>query len=160
VLLLNSAPRDSEAFTAFWNEVEPRLRRAFVAAFGTDRGREATQEALTWAWANWNQVRVMTNPAGYLWRVGRSRSRPRRREPLLLPEPAADDPMIEPSLVPALRSLSAHQRAAVLLVHGYEWQLREVADLFGVSVSTVQTHVTRAMTKLRAALEVERDAVD
>jgi RNA polymerase sigma-70 factor (ECF subfamily) len=156
---VNGVPSDTEAFTAFWGEVEPRLRRAFVAAFGTDRGREATQEALAWAWEHWDRVTTMTNPAGYLWRVGRSRSRP-RREPVLLPEPPADDPMIEPALVPALRSLTAHQRAAVLLVHGYGWQLRDVADLFGVGVSTVQTHVTRAMAKLRAALEVERDAVD
>jgi DNA-directed RNA polymerase specialized sigma24 family protein len=153
-------PRDTDAFTRFWGEVEPRLRRAFVAAFGTDRGREATQEALAWAWEHWDRVTTMTNPAGYLWRVGGSRSRPRRREPVLLPEPPPDDPVIEPALMPALCSLTAQQRAAVLLVHGYGWQLREVADLFGVGVSTVQTHVTRAMAKLRAALEVDRDAVD
>ena len=155
---MNDVPRDAEAFTAFWAEVEPRLRRAFVAAYGTDRGRDATQEALAWAWEHWDRMATMTNPAGYLWRVGRSRTRPRRREPVLLPVPAPDDPMVEPALVPALHALTPHQRAAVLLVHGHGWQLREVAQLFGVRVSTVQSHVERAMTKLRSALEVETDA--
>jgi RNA polymerase sigma factor (sigma-70 family) len=149
---------DTEAFSVFWHDVEPSLRRAFVAAFGVERGREATQESLAWAWEHWDRVTTMTNPAGYLWRVGRSRSRPRRAAPVLLPETRLDDPLIEPGLVPALRALSPHQRAAVLLVHGYGWQLHEVAQLFGVKVSTVQSHVGRAMTKLRAALEVERDA--
>ena len=67
--------------------------------------------------------------------------------------------LVEPGLVPALRALTPHQRAAVVLVHGHGWQLNEVAALFGVRVSTVQTHVERAMTKLRAALEVDRGAV-
>jgi DNA-directed RNA polymerase specialized sigma24 family protein len=156
--MVNGVPSNAEAFTVFWGEVEPSLRRAFVAAFGVERGREATQEALAWAWEHWELVVTMANPAGYLWRVGRSRSRPRRKTPVLLPEPPLGDPLIEPALVPALRALSPHQRAAVVLVHGHDWQLQEVAELFGVTVSTVQSHVSRAMAKLRAALEVERDA--
>jgi RNA polymerase sigma factor (sigma-70 family) len=156
--IVNDVPSDAEAFTAFWVDVEPSLRRAFVAAFGVERGREATQEALAWAWEHWDRVAMMTNPAGYLWRVGRSRSRPRRATPVVLPEAAPSDPSIEPALVPALRALSPHQRAAVILVHGHGWQFREVAQLFGVTVSTVQSHVDRAMVKLRVALGVERDA--
>jgi DNA-directed RNA polymerase specialized sigma24 family protein len=155
---VNRVARDGAGFSAFWSEVEPRLRRAFVAAFGTERGRDATAEAMAWAWEHWDRVQTMTNPAGYLWRVGRSRARPSRRAPLLLAEPPADDPLIEPALLPALRALTAHQRAAVLLVHGYGWQLKEVAELFGVKVTTAQNHVERAMTKLRAALEVQTDA--
>jgi RNA polymerase sigma factor (sigma-70 family) len=142
---------EAEAFT--------RLRRAFVAAYGTERGRDATAEALAWAWEHWDRVATMQNPAGYLWRVGQSRSRPRRREPVVLPEPPANDALVEPALLPALRALTAHQRAAVLLVHGYGWQLKEVAELMGVRVTTVQNHVERAMAKLRTALAVE-DSLD
>ena len=101
----------------------------------------------------------MQNPAGYLWRVGRSRSRWPRKVPFLLPEPSAGDPVVEPGLVPALQSLTSRQRTAVLLVHGYGWQLREVAELLGLKVTTVQNHVDRGMTKLRLALgEVDSDA--
>ena len=146
---------DAEAFARFVGDTEPRLRRAFVAAYGTERGRDATAEALAWAWEHWDRVQTMRNPAGYLWRVGQSRSRPRRKEPVVLPEPPADDALVEPALMPALRALTAHQRAAVLLVHGYGWQLHEVAELMSVRVTTVQNHVERAMAKLRAALAVE-----
>jgi RNA polymerase sigma-70 factor (ECF subfamily) len=147
--------RDAEAFARFVGDVEPRLRRAFVAAYGTERGRDATAEALGWAWEHWDRVERMQNPAGYLWRVGQTRSRPRRKEPVVLPEPSPDDALVEPALVPALQALTEHQRAAVLLVHGYGWQLKEVAELMDVKVTTVQNHLERAMTKLRAALAVE-----
>lgn len=151
--------RDPEAFAELVREVEPRLRRGFIAAFGVHRGHDATAEALAWAWEHWDRVVGMENPAGYLWRVGRSRSRSARKAPFLLPEPAAGDPMIEPGLVPALRSLTLRQRTTVLLVHGYGWQLKEVAELLGLKVTTVQNHVDRAMTKLRAAIgEVDSDA--
>ena len=63
-----------------------------------------------------------------------------------------------PGLFDAVVSLSEAQRVAVVLVHGFEWTLREVAELTGVTVSTVQTHVDRALAKLRAALEVADDA--
>jgi len=61
-------------------------------------------------------------------------------------------------LQPALGSLSEAQRVSVVLVHGYGWTLREVAVLLGITVSTVQTHVERALAKLRKALEVVDDA--
>lgn len=151
--------RDSEAFTAFVREVEPKLRRGFVAAFGAQRGHDATAESLAWAWEHWERIEGMQNPAGYLWRVGRSRSRGSRKIPFLMSEPSGSDPVIEPRLVPALRSLTVRQRTAVLLVHGYGWQLREVAELLGLGVSTVQNHVDRGMAKLRLAIgEVDSDA--
>jgi RNA polymerase sigma factor (sigma-70 family) len=65
--------------------------------------------------------------------------------------------MVEPGLQDAMAELSESQRIAVVLVHGYAWTLREVAELIDVSVSTVQTHVDRALAKLRAALEVVED---
>ena len=51
----------------------------------------------------------------------------------------------------------AVQRVAVVLAHGYGWTHREVAELLGISTSSVQKHVERAMAKLQAALEVTVD---
>jgi hypothetical protein len=42
----NLIPDDEAGFGDFVALAEPRLRRAFVAAFGPDRGVEATAEAL------------------------------------------------------------------------------------------------------------------
>ena len=66
---------DDDEFATFMLDAEPRLRRALVAAFGSQRGREATAESLAWGWEHWTRVRAMHNPVGYLYRVGRSRTR-------------------------------------------------------------------------------------
>jgi predicted RNA polymerase sigma factor len=67
----------SETFTEFFREAEPRLRRALAAAAGIEAGREATAEALAYGWEHWDRVGSMENPAGYLYRVGRSKARKR-----------------------------------------------------------------------------------
>jgi len=101
----------------------------------------------------------MDNPLGYLYRVGQTRTRPRKAAALPGWEAARTrDPVFEPGLVDAVAGLSEPQRVAAVLVHGYEWTLREVAELMGVTISTVQTHLDRALAKLREALEVVDDA--
>ncbi len=144
-------------FEAFVAEVEPRLRRAFLAAYGAERGREATAEALAWAWEHWHRVRGMRNAAGYLYRVGQSRTRPRRRALMELPAPAGE-PWVEPALPAALLTLSEGQRTAVVLVHGFGWTLQEVADLTGVRKTTVQNHLERGLARLRVSMEANDHA--
>jgi DNA-directed RNA polymerase specialized sigma24 family protein len=149
-----------ESFETFVHTAAPRLQRAFVAAYGSERGHEAAAEALGYAWEHWKRIATMDNPLGYLFRVGQSRTRPRKRLPLArmwTPAGASVDALVEPGLQDAMAELSESQRIAVVLVHGYAWTLREVAELIDVSVSTVQTHVDRALVKLRAALEVVED---
>ncbi len=74
----------------------------------------------------------------------------------MFPSPSdAGLPWIEPAVPVALAALSEQQRVSVVLAHGYGWTHREVADLLNISTSTVQNHVERAMSKLRAALEVD-----
>lgn len=65
-----------ERFTSFCTEVEPRLRRALVAAYGPDLGSDAAADAFAWAWEHFDRVDDMANPAGYLWRVGQTSSAP------------------------------------------------------------------------------------
>ena len=144
-------------FERFVAEVEPRLRRAFIAAYGSERGREATAEALACAWERWATVRGMQNAPGYLYRVGQSRTRPRRRAAMELPTPVGE-PWVEPALPGALLALSERQRTAVVLVHGFGWTLREVAQLTGVKPTTVQNHLERGLARLRAALEANEHA--
>ncbi|MGI8756581.1 MAG: RNA polymerase sigma factor [Acidimicrobiales bacterium] len=147
---------ERERFTGFVREVEPRLRRALTALRGPEGGREATAEALAWAWENWSKVQAMENPAGYLYRVGSSRSRPRDvRVPAAHHEPVAVG--FEPNLAPALARLPKRQRDAVVLVHGCGWTYQEVADALAISKSSVGTHVRRALTRLRSELGADTD---
>ena len=142
----------ADAFESFVMDVEPRLRRALIAVYGRERGHEATAEALAWAWEHWRRCRSLDNPVGYLFRVGQSRSR-RRKEGSLPWTDTGSTPWIEPNLATALAGLTPNQRVSVVLVHGFEWQLREVADLLSITTSTVQSHLERGLTKLRYALE-------
>ena len=139
-------------FTEFVLEHEPRLRRAFVAAYGSHRGREATAEALAFAWEYWDRLSTVENVNGYLFRVGQSRTRSRRRE-LRFDLEQPREPTYEPGLLPALKSLTARQRTAVVLIHGFGWTLREVAELTGTKVTTTQNHLERGLAKLRRHLE-------
>ncbi len=142
-------------FEAFFAEAEPRLRRALVARYGHERGREATADALAWGFEHWDRVQPMDNPSGYLFRVGCSKARRRRSRVLFEPPTSGGDPETEPSLTAAMAHLSANQRTAVVLVKGYGWELHEVAELTGTSISTVNTHVRRGLAKLRTELGVE-----
>ena len=99
------------AFTAFAHEVEPRLRYALVAACGTQRGVDATVDALEWAWEHWDKVEHAGNPAGYLYRVARRRAMrdPSRTLPLQREPVSGDDkPWVEPGLNRGSRS-AQHQ---------------------------------------------------
>src|SRR5580704_15740767 len=125
-----------EQFTRFFVEVEPKLRRALVARYGQERGREATAEAFAWAWEHWSTVESATNQIGYLYRVGQSRTRVRRRR-TVFEIPIGEDPFVEPALAAAVERLPERQRVVTLLVHGAGWTQSEVAELLGIAKSTV-----------------------
>ncbi len=133
---------------------EPRIQRALSAGYGPEIGREATLEAFEYGWEHWNRIQDMSNPAGYLYRVGsRCATRLRRnRESMLLTAevPSEWDPWVEPGLDGALDQLTSAQRTVVVLIHGFGWTYQEVSELLGVRRSTVQRHADRALSKLRS----------
>jgi RNA polymerase sigma-70 factor (ECF subfamily) len=144
----------TETFTEFVASYEVRLRQSLVAACGGEVGRDAAAEALEYAWANWDRVRGMENPVGYLYKVGRSRARRelRRRRPVFDPVVTSRIPDVEPKLPGALAELSQRQRTVVLLVHGYGWTQVEVSELLGISRSSVRSHLERGMASLRGSI--------
>ena len=167
------AEDDGSAFAALVAEVEPRLRRALVAAYGPEAGREATADALAWAWEHFDRVAAMERPAGYLWRVGQTSVRRQRRHERF-EVAGADDVRGEwrpgtgtvggasaawdEELLASLRALSVHQRVAVVLVHAYGYPLQEAADVLGCRVSTLRNHLARGLRRVRADLEPGRTA--
>lgn len=150
-------------FSSFCIAVEPRLRRALVAAYGPDLGSEAAADALSWAWENFERVETMDNPAGYLWRVGQTSVRgTTRHRSWMSSEPSfsttSTDADFKPALVGAMSALPPRQRAAVLLVHGYGYSLSEAADQMGCRIRTLRHHLDRGLVKLRHSLGVTDDA--
>lgn len=143
--------------------VEPGLRRALVAAFGVHAGRDAAASALAWAWEHFGRVETMSNPGGYLYRVGQTSARKElRHRAWALPDSiAAPDSRfeIEPQLVASLARLTPRQRAAVLLVHGHGLSLAAAAEAMGCRIRTLRNHLDRGMKKLRADLGVDSDEI-
>jgi len=147
-----------EAYTAFARDVEPKLRYALDAACGPDRGLDATEDALVYAWEHWEKIQTASNAAGLLYRIGRRRaSRMRRPLPLFGETPVDSTDPPEPGLAPALGHLSRQQRTAVVLIDGFGYTHQEVADLIGVGRSTVQKHHERGLEKLRREMGVNVD---
>lgn len=144
-------------FSAFVSAHEPMLLQALVATYGAVDGREATADALSWAWEHWDRLLDVENKRGYLYRVGQSATRrfSARALPSTLTVPDAHHlPDIDPGLLPALNRLSEQQRTIVVLVHAFGWTQTEVSRLLEVTPSTVREHLRRAMERLRQALEV------
>ena len=149
---------DVEPFEAFFRRVEPRLRVALSATLGSDAGRVAAADALSHAWERWERVSTMDNPVGYLYVLGRDQGRRQlrgRRRVVLTPVDTERTPWVEPELPTALGSLPEQQRVVVMLLHCFDWTMAEVAELLGVSKSTVQTHADRGMVRLRARMGVK-----
>lgn len=156
---MSAFPEDD--YEAFFAVAEPRLRVSLVGAFGPDLGREAAAHALAWGWRNWERLRTMANPIGYLYRVGRSEAlrevRLQSRHFLDAIDSGVGLPDYEPMLSEFMAQLSEHQRVAVWMVHGLGHSHGDVAEVLECSKPTVATHVRRALRKLRRSLQVEAD---
>lgn len=149
------------AFDGFARSTGERVRRALVATYGVEIGTEAASDAMAVAWERWDQVAVMDNPAGWLFRVGQSKARPhlrwtRRRGAF----PAADRSVLGTDgavvdLLRALRHVSQSQRVAVVLVKCHGHTYAEAAEVMGVTEAAVTNHVHRGLARLKAYLEGE-----
>ena len=152
--MLNESLVDS--FTAWAEHVEPRLRHALTASFGSQVGKDAAADALAHAWVHWDVVSVTENRLGYVYGVARNMARRRaRRRPVFVPVATARIPDVEPRLPIAIAALPERQRVVIILVYGYEWTLSEVAELLGTTKSTVQNHAERGLARLRKSLGVQ-----
>jgi DNA-directed RNA polymerase specialized sigma24 family protein len=149
--------QDEKSFEEFVGDARHRLSFALAAAYGPEVGAEATSEALAYAWENWDRLQGMQNPIGYLYRVGQSRAKRFfwKRPPVAPDLPAHSDPWVEPGLPAALGRLTRRQRIAVVLVEGFGWTQLEVAELLGLSRSSVQKHLSRGLAHLRSELKVD-----
>ena len=153
-----NAGDDQAAFERFVAEAGPRLGRALAALYGFEDGRDATAEALAYAWENWHRLQHISNLPGYLFRVGQTRGRRRRPPPAALFDIGeGGEYSFEPGLPRALAALTQRQRLAVVLVHGYGYTLREVAELTAIRPTTVQNHLSRGLSRLRTLLGVDDD---
>ncbi|MFC4013916.1 SigE family RNA polymerase sigma factor [Nonomuraea purpurea] len=121
------------------------------------------QNALTKTYLAWNRIEDRRALDGYVRRamVNINISQWRRRKleeypSAELPEPPNDGPArdgdVHELLEQALESLPERMRAAIVLRYYEDMTEPEIARTLGVSVGTVKSTVSRAMSKLRDAL--------
>ncbi|MHB8246608.1 MAG: RNA polymerase sigma factor [Acidimicrobiales bacterium] len=141
------------AFRGFVSEVEPLLRQALVAMYGSARGREATADTLNWAWEHQYPLEGVSpgEAVDRLFRVALRRSR------LLESTPAFDNPPRHlpwsgPELGLVLGLLPMRERTALLLVHGAGWSVAQVAELLHAPPGRVSRQAERALGRARRAV--------
>jgi RNA polymerase sigma-70 factor (sigma-E family) len=154
-----SVEDDFQAFmVARWPAL---LRTAYLLTGNRDDAEDLVQAALARAFSRWSRVCRADDPAAYVWRIMINVNVDRLRRLKLrewltsrLPDrPTADrsDELVaRRALLDALDRLPARQRAVVVLRYVEDRSEGEVAELLGIGVGTVRSHVARALARLRS----------
>ena len=117
----------------------------FLVTSDRNEAEEIAQDAFLAVWERWDRVHALENPAGYLTRTAMNlfRRRYRRAEVLrrILPLAQSSDEAGPADsrlmLSDALRTLSPHQRAALLLTELLGYSSVEAAEILRVKPSTI-----------------------
>ncbi|MEZ5225413.1 MAG: sigma factor-like helix-turn-helix DNA-binding protein [Acidimicrobiales bacterium] len=125
-----------------------------------DLGREAADEAFARAYERWDTVDTMSNPAGWVYRVGlnwgRRRIWRRNKERQLLSTIDLDDQhdaYVDEDLAKALAALPIKFRSVVVLRHLLGYSERDTAEALGISPGTAKSRMSRGLERLRTHLE-------
>ncbi|MET7808250.1 SigE family RNA polymerase sigma factor [Micromonospora chersina] len=153
--------RGDAEFVEFATAASARLvHAAFLMTGNHHQAEDAAQTALVRTYASWSRIRngdaygyarsVLVNHLVDTWR------RPIREYPTEdLPEQrggdVADEVATRRWLLTILGTLTARERAVVVLRHYFDLPEAQVARELDVSVGTVKSTASRALEKLRAA---------
>jgi RNA polymerase sigma factor (sigma-70 family) len=163
--------RDQVEFTLWLRENQKAfLKAAKVICFDTQNAEDVLQEALADVYKRWSKIRAHENPEGYLMRVMVSKHADMRRKWLRkqqeletswdLAENIRDiadqtDDVTQRLLVQAaLKSLSAIQRAVLVLIYDHGLVLREVAETLQIPMGTAASHLARGKAAVAAYIEL------
>lgn len=163
--------QDQVEFTLWLREKQSVfLRAARVICFDTQNAEDVLQEALADVYKRWSKIREHENPDAYLMRVMVSKHADMRRKWLRkqqeketsweLAENIRDiadqtDDVTQRLLVQAaLKTLSAAQRAVLVLIYEHGMVLREVAEVLQIPIGTAASHLARGKASVAAYIEL------
>jgi RNA polymerase sigma-70 factor (sigma-E family) len=148
-------------FDRFVSARSPALYRTATLLCGGDSAAaaDAVQDTMVDLWRRWPRVQAMERADGYAYRILVTQVlRGRRREMRLVvthevPEqPAADATTVavdRHDLWSVVRRLPPMQRAVVVLRFYEDMTEAQVAHVLDISVGTVKSHTSRALTAMR-----------
>ena len=163
--------RNEVEFTIWLRENQRSfLKAAKVICFDTQNAEDVLQEALADVYKRWKKIREHENPEAYLMRVMVSKHADMRRKWLRrqqeketswdLAENIRDlvdqtDDVTQRLLVQAaLKSLTAAQRAVLVLIYEHGMVLREVAEVLQIPMGTAASHLARGKAAVAAYVEL------
>lgn len=163
--------QDQVEFTLWLRENQKAfLKAAKVICFDTQNAEDVLQEALADVYKRWSKIREHENPEAYLMRVMVSKHADMRRKWLRkqqeletswdLAENIRDiadqtEDVTQRLLVQAaLKSLSAVQRAVLVLIYEHGMVLREVAEVLQIPMGTAASHLARGKAAVAAYVEL------
>ncbi len=153
------------SFDAFYRQASDPCYRAVVAALGNaEAASEALDEAMVRACERWHQLSSHPNPEAWVVRtavnVYRSWWRKWKRSLRLTQNrdrPAGAAEPFDETLMAALCQLPRRQREVVALRVLLDLDTETTATQLGIAPGTVTTHLHRALTHLRQALNPQKD---
>jgi RNA polymerase sigma factor (sigma-70 family) len=163
--------QDQVEFTLWLRENQKAfLKAAKVICFDTQNAEDVLQEALADVYKRWTKIREHENPEAYLMRVMVSKHADMRRKWLRKQEERetswdlaenirdiadqTDDVTQRLLVQAALKSLSAIQRAVLVLIYEHGMVLREVAEVLQIPMGTAASHLARGKAAVAAYVEL------
>lgn len=142
----------------------PLLRLAFVLSQDAQRAEDLTQTVLGDAYRHWRKVTAARSPDGYIRRMlvnahldwHRKRSSREQPSDLSTYEPRASEADIADEVTSrdrlriALLTLSPRSRTALVLRSYADLDDTAIAEVMGISASTVRSTISRALSALRS----------
>ena len=163
--------QDQVEFT-LWLQANQKafLKAAKVICFDTQNAEDVLQEALADVYKRWKKIREHENPEAYLMRVLVSKHVDMRRKWLRKQEEKetswdlaenirdivdqTEDVTQRLLVQAALKSLSAIQRAVLVLMYEHGMVLREVSEVLQIPMGTAASHLARGKAAVAAYIEL------
>ncbi|CAN2218307.1 RpoE DNA-directed RNA polymerase specialized sigma subunit, sigma24 homolog [Candidatus Nanopelagicaceae bacterium] len=163
--------QDQIEFTVWLRENQKAfLKAAKVICFDTQNAEDVLQEALADVYKRWKKIREHENPEAYLMRVLVSKHVDMRRKWLRKQEEKetswdlaenirdivdqTEDVTQRLLVQAALKSLSAIQRAVLVLMYEHGMVLREVSEVLQIPMGTAASHLARGKAAVAAYIEL------
>ncbi|WP_054569172.1 SigE family RNA polymerase sigma factor [Frankia sp. R43] len=170
---LAGQPNARHEFQIFFENHHRELSRfAYLLTGDRDVADDLTADALTAAWSRWDRVSAADSPIAYVRRIlanlatSRLRRMIRERRGLAVLGMMGDhagqarehaDLPAAVDLRAALMALPARKRACVVLRYAFDLSEAETARILGVSVGTVKSQTSKAVTELERLLGARPD---
>jgi RNA polymerase sigma-70 factor (ECF subfamily) len=154
--------RNPDSFEDWYALEHPRLIATLLLSTGDiDLATEGVDEAFTRALEQWDRVRAMESPTGWALTVAFNHARRMAKRRTLERRLLFRRPQQSPIPAPAgeiwhlVAVLSPRQREVVVLRHIADLREGEIADVLGISRSTVSSTLVDAHTRLGHLLDEE-----